>query len=76
MTFTTRTLTPKTAPGMLCVCAWCRKMRSDEGAWEESEKQIHARERAGAVVTHGICPECVRKLRAARQPGKVIKRTG
>ncbi len=42
------------------VCSWCKKVRSDAGFWEELEAYI---ERLGADrVTHGICPECERKV--------------
>lgn len=42
------------------VCAWCRKIRSDEGSWETIEQYIH--ERGGSQVSHGICPDCMAKL--------------
>lgn len=42
------------------VCAWCRKIRTDEGDWETIEQYIQ--EHGGSKVSHGICPDCVRKL--------------
>lgn len=42
------------------VCAWCRKIRSDDGDWETMEQYIQ--ERGGSKVSHGICPDCARKI--------------
>lgn len=42
------------------VCAWCRKIRSDAGDWETIEQYIL--EHGGSNVSHGICPDCVRKI--------------
>jgi hypothetical protein len=40
----------------LPVCAWCKKVRSDEGYWEGIETYIS--KRTHTKFTHGICPEC------------------
>lgn len=37
-----------------CVCAWCERVRTLGGAWEEP-----APEPAVEDATHGICPECL-----------------
>jgi hypothetical protein len=37
------------------VCAWCERVRTGAGRWEEAGSPD--REPAGA--THGICPECL-----------------
>ncbi len=42
------------------VCAWCRKIRNDEGGWETIEQYIQ--EHGGSKVSHGICPDCVSKI--------------
>ena len=47
--------------GCLTVCAWCRKMRDDKGSWETLESYII--KHTDVAFTHGICPECVRKVR-------------
>jgi PAS domain S-box-containing protein len=44
------------------VCAWCRKIQSNEGAWATLEAYLEAR--AQSTVTHGICPECSTKALA------------
>ncbi len=41
---------------MTTSCAWCRKVRNEKGHWEKPGK-----ERSLAMVTHGICPECLRQ---------------
>lgn len=40
---------------LLPVCAWCRKVRGDQGLWQGVESYLQAK---GARLTHGICPEC------------------
>jgi len=37
------------------VCAWCERVRTGAGRWEETG--LAGREPAEA--THGICPECL-----------------
>jgi hypothetical protein len=37
------------------VCAWCQRVRTTAGRWEEKL----AADRAAAEATHGICPECL-----------------
>lgn len=42
--------------GLLPVCAWCKKVRDDEGYWSALDSYL---ERFADVrFTHGICPEC------------------
>jgi PAS domain S-box-containing protein len=50
----------KTLHGMLPICSACNKIRNDEGYWERIETYI--RERSDAEFTHGICPDCAKKL--------------
>jgi PAS domain S-box-containing protein len=50
----------KTLNGFLPICASCKKIRDDEGYWEQIEKYIS--EHSEAVFSHGICPECAKKL--------------
>ena len=46
--------------GILPICSYCKKIRSDQGYWQEVEAYI--RERSDAEFTHGICPDCFAKL--------------
>jgi len=50
----------KTLNGLLPICASCKKIRNDGGYWEQVETYI--RTRSNAEFTHGICPDCVRRL--------------
>jgi len=49
----------KTLSGLLPTCAWCRKIRDDDGYWKKVETYIE--EHSDASFTHGICPECLQK---------------
>lgn len=49
----------KTLSGLLPTCAWCRKVRDDDGYWKKVETYIE--EHSDASFTHGICPECLQK---------------
>ena len=46
--------------GMLPICASCKKIRDDKGYWSQIETYI--KKHSEAEFTHGICPECMRKL--------------
>ncbi len=46
--------------GLLPICASCKKIRNDSGYWEQIETYIT--ERSDAVFSHGICPECMKRL--------------
>lgn len=43
---------------LVCICAWCKKVRNENGFWVEIE--IPA---GGRKVTHGICSKCERDFR-------------
>ena len=50
----------KTLSGMLPICASCKKIRDDKGYWNQIEEYI--RTHSEAEFSHGICPDCARKL--------------
>ena len=50
----------RTLSGLLPICSSCKKIRNDEGYWEQIETYI--RNRSEAEFSHGICPECLKKL--------------
>ena len=54
----------KTLRGLLPICAWCKRIRDDDGYWSQVEAYIGAH--TGAEFTHGICPECMEKVRPAK----------
>lgn len=47
---------------LLPICAYCKRIRTDDAqdVWEEVENYIH--EQAGTVFTHGICPSCLEEM--------------
>jgi hypothetical protein len=45
---------------MLPICASCKKIRDDQGDWQEIESYISHHSETG--FSHGICPDCARKL--------------
>jgi hypothetical protein len=47
--------------GLLPICAWCKRIRDDQGYWQQVEAYVH--QHMGADFTHGICPECLEKQR-------------
>lgn len=54
-----------TLSGLLPVCAWCKRVRDDQGYWEQIEKFISSR--SAASITHSICPDCMRKVEQEMQ---------
>jgi len=50
----------KTLKGLLPICASCKKIRNDEGYWEQIE--IYVGNRSDAEFSHGICPDCAVKI--------------
>ncbi|MBN2297111.1 MAG: PAS domain S-box protein, partial [Deltaproteobacteria bacterium] len=50
----------KTLSGLVPICANCKKIRDDKGYWNQIESYIS--EHSNAVFTHGICPECAKRL--------------
>jgi PAS domain S-box-containing protein len=50
----------KKLSGMLPICSSCKKIRDDNGYWNQIESYI--RHHSEAQFSHGICPECVKKL--------------
>jgi CheY-like chemotaxis protein len=52
----------KTLKGCIPICASCKKIRDDEGYWNQLESYIS--KHTDAVFTHGICPTCLEQARA------------
>ena len=46
--------------GLLPICAWCKKVRDDQGYWNQIEAYIATHSQA--EFSHSICPECDAKL--------------
>ena len=50
----------KTLSGLLPICASCKKIRDDDGYWNQLEAYIQ--DHSDVVFSHGLCPECAKKL--------------
>jgi len=50
----------KTLSGLLPICASCKKIRDDNGYWNQIESYIG--DRSEAEFSHSICPDCSKKL--------------
>ncbi len=51
----------KTLSGLLPICAWCKKIRDDQGYWNHVEAYIA--QHTNADFTHGICPDCAKQFK-------------
>jgi ligand-binding sensor domain-containing protein len=51
----------RTLRGLIPICAYCKKIRDDEGSWEQLERYIG--QRSEARFSHSICPECREDLK-------------
>lgn len=45
---------------LIPICAGCRKIRNDDGYWQDVT--LYIREHAGVEFSHGLCPECVQQM--------------
>ena len=50
----------KTLHGLIPICAGCKKIRDDQGYWNQIEGYI--RKHSEAEFTHSLCPECADQL--------------
>lgn len=50
----------KRLSGLLPICSSCKKIRNDQGYWQQVEVYIH--EHSEADFSHGICPDCKLRL--------------
>jgi len=46
----------RTLQELIPVCAWCRKIRNDDGYWQTVEKYFSSH--FNVAFTHGVCPDC------------------
>jgi hypothetical protein len=49
----------KTLSGLLPICMHCKKIRDDQGHWQQMETYIH--NHSNAQFSHGLCRECAQK---------------
>jgi len=50
----------KQLQGIIPICASCKQIRDDQGAWNQLEQYISMH--SDAQFSHGICPACKAKL--------------
>lgn len=50
----------KQLSGLLPICANCKKIRNDQGYWQDVA--VYVRNHSEADFSHGICPDCIKKL--------------
>jgi hypothetical protein len=50
----------KILQGFIPICASCKKIRNEEGQWDQMEAYIT--EHSEADFSHSICPDCAKKL--------------
>jgi PAS domain S-box-containing protein len=58
----------KLLSGLLPICAWCKKVRDDQGYWNAIENYVSRH--SEAEFTHGICPECRSRYYGEVDPGE------
>jgi hypothetical protein len=46
--------------GLLHICANCKRIKDEEEQWQVLEVYLQAH--SEAKFTHGLCPDCLRKL--------------
>ncbi len=49
----------KTLRGILPLCSYCKKIRDDNGYWEQVDVYIHKHSQAD--ISHSICPDCAKE---------------
>ena len=52
----------KRLQGLLPICCYCKRIRSDENYWEQVDAYIT--EHSDVTFSHGICPECFSRAEA------------
>jgi len=53
--------------GLLPICASCKKLKDERQVWQPLEGYIQAH--SEAKFSHGVCPDCLRKLYPEYYPG-------
>lgn len=54
------TMAETLARHLLPMCSWCKKVRNQDGQWEELE--MYVLRQAKGQVTHGMCTECSERM--------------
>ena len=56
----------KRLTGLLPICSYCKRIRSDDDYWEQVESYIT--DHTDALFSHGICPSCLVKAMEELDP--------
>jgi hypothetical protein len=49
----------KTLRGLLCICAWCKRIRNEDQGWQAVESYVQ--DHSHAEFSHGICDRCIQE---------------
>ena len=49
----------RTLRGILPICSFCKRIRNDQGYWDQVESYVS--EHTDANFSHGVCPDCLAK---------------
>ena len=60
--------------GLLPICAHCKSIRDDHGHWHSVEAYMS--DHTDTELSHGICPECMKKLYPEFQEVQAVVRSG
>ncbi len=55
----------ETLEALLPLCAWCKRVRTEEGIWKPVEKYLQ--DKGAPEATHGICPDCAARMLQKRR---------
>jgi hypothetical protein len=61
----------KVLEAFLPICAQCKKIRNQQGAWQQLE--VYIGQHSNTQFSHGYCPECAKK--AMEEAGLIDKKT-
>jgi hypothetical protein len=50
----------KVLRGLIPICAGCKKIRNDQGYWQQIEEYIQ--DHSEAAFSHGLCLPCAKRL--------------
>ncbi len=58
----------RTLSGLLPICSSCKRIRDENGSWDSLE--IYVSSHSQAEFSHGLCPECAKRIYADYYPKK------
>lgn len=58
----------QTLTGLLPICAWCKKVRDDDGYWRQLEEYFGRHSRL--KFTHGVCLDCVERIKEPEEAAR------